>query len=37
MDPRDVALRDRGDFEIDKIVAHQGDITKLKTLTFRVK
>jgi hypothetical protein len=37
MDPRDVALRDCGDIEIDKIVAHQGDITKLKTLTFRVK
>jgi hypothetical protein len=37
MDPRDVALRDRGDFEIDKIIEHQGDITKLKTLTFRVK
>jgi hypothetical protein len=36
-DPRDVALRDRGDYEIDKIVAHQGDITKLKSLTFRVK
>ena len=30
-------VRDRGDYEIDKIVAHQGDITKLKTLTFRVK
>ena len=37
MDPRDAALRDRGDFEIDKIVDHQGDITKLKTLMFRVK
>jgi hypothetical protein len=37
MDPRDVALRDRGDYEIDKIVEHQGDITKLKTLKFRVK
>ena len=36
-DPRDVALRDRGDYDIDKIVTHQGDITKLKTLTFRVK
>ena len=34
MDQRNVALRDRGDFEIDKIIEHQGDITKLKTLIF---
>ena len=36
-DPRSIALRDRGDYEIDKIIEHQGDISKLKTPTFRVK
>ena len=37
-DPRTIiALRDRGDYEIDKNIAHQGDNTKLKTLSFCVK
>ena len=32
-DPRTIIalLRDRGDYKIDKIIAHQGDNTKLKT------
>ena len=35
-DPRTIIalLRDRGDYKIDKIIAHQGDNTKLKTNFF---
>jgi hypothetical protein len=37
LDPREVALRDKGDYEIEAIVAHEGDTTKLKSLKFQVK
>jgi hypothetical protein len=36
-DPRDIALRDRDEFYVEKILAHHGDIGKLKTLAFHVK
>jgi transposase InsO family protein len=37
VDPRDIALRDRDDFYVEKILAHNGDVGRLKTLSFHVK
>ena len=37
VDPRDIALRDREEFFVEKILAHRGDVGRLKTLTFHVK
>jgi hypothetical protein len=37
VDPRDIALRDRDEFYVEKILAHHGDISRLKTLSFQVK
>jgi hypothetical protein len=37
VDPRDIALRDRDEFYFEKILAHHGDIGRLKTLAFHVK
>jgi hypothetical protein len=34
VDPRNIALRDR---DVEKILAHHGDIGRLKTLAFHVK
>ena len=36
-DPRDIALRDKDEYFVEKILAHRGDIGRLKTLTFHVK
>ena len=36
-DPRDIALRDRDEFYVEKILAHHGDVGRLKTLAFHVK
>ena len=33
-DPRDIALRDRDEFYVEKILARHGDVTRLKTLLF---
>ena len=35
--PRDIALRDRDEFYVEKILAHHGDTGRLKTLSFHVK
>ena len=37
VDPRDIALRDRDEYFVEKILAHRGDIGRLKTLVFQVK
>jgi hypothetical protein len=37
LDPQQVAMRDKNDFEIDKIIRHEGDARYLKTLRFEVK
>ena len=37
VDPRDIALRNRDEFYVEKILAHYGDIGRLKTLAFHVK
>ena len=37
VDPRDIALRDREEFFVEKILAHRGDVGRLKTLAFHVK
>ena len=37
VDPRDIALRDRDEFFVEKILAHRGDVGRLKTLAFHVK
>ena len=38
VDPRDIALRDRDEFYVEKILAHRGgDVGRLKTLAFHVK
>ena len=37
VDPRDIALRDRDEFYVEKILAHHDDIGRLKTLAFHVK
>jgi hypothetical protein len=37
VDPRDIALRDRDEFYVEKILAHHGDISRLKTLAYHVK
>ncbi len=37
VDPRDIALRDRDEFYVEKILAHHGDVGRLKTLAFHVK
>jgi hypothetical protein len=37
VDPRDIALRDRDEFYVEKILAHCGDVGILKTLAFHVK
>jgi hypothetical protein len=37
VDPRDIALRDRDEFYVEKILARHGDVTRLKTLSFHVK
>ena len=37
VDPRDIALRDREEFFVEKILAHRGDVGRLKTLDFHVK
>jgi hypothetical protein len=31
VDPRDIVLRDRDEFYVEKILAHHGDIGRLKT------
>ena len=36
-EPRDIALRDRDEFYVEKILAHRGDVGRLKTLAFYVK
>jgi hypothetical protein len=36
-DPRDIALRDRDEFYVEKILAHRGDVGRLKILAFHVK
>ncbi len=40
VDPRDIALRDRDEFYVEKILAHRGDmcqlVARLKTLAFHV-
>ncbi len=35
--PRDIALRDHDEFYVEKILAHYGDVGRLKTLAFHVK
>ena len=37
VDPRDIALRDREEFFVERILAHRGDVDRLKTLAFHVK
>ena len=37
VDPRDIALRDRDEYFVEKILAYRGDIGRLKTLAFLVK
>jgi hypothetical protein len=39
MDPREVALRDKGDYDVEKVIAHEyaSNSKSLKTLKFRVK
>ena len=37
VDPRDVALRDVEEYYVERILAHTGNPTKLKTLQFHVK
>ena len=37
LDPRDIALRDRDEFYVEKILAHCGDVGILKTLAFHIK
>ena len=37
VNPRDIALRDREEFYVEKIWAHHGDVGRLKTLAFHVK
>ncbi len=37
VDPRDIALRDRDEFYVEKILAHRGDVGRFKTLAFHVK
>jgi hypothetical protein len=37
VDPRDIALRDRDEFYVEKILAHRGDVGRLKTLVFHDK
>ncbi len=37
VDPRDIALRNREEFFVEKILAHHGDVGRLKTLAFHVK
>jgi hypothetical protein len=37
VDPRDIALRDRDEFFVERILAHHGDVGRLKTLAFHVK
>jgi hypothetical protein len=37
VDPRDIALRDRDEFYVGKILAHHGNVGRLKTLAFHVK
>ena len=37
VDPRDIALRDREEFFVERILAHRGDVGRLKTLAFLVK
>ena len=37
VDPRDIALRDREEFFVEKILAYHGDNGRLKTLAFHVK
>jgi hypothetical protein len=37
VDPRDIALRDREEVFVEKILAHRGDVGRLKTLAFHVK
>jgi hypothetical protein len=37
VDPRDIALRDVEEFFVEQILAHSGDVNKLKSLEFHVK
>jgi hypothetical protein len=37
LDSRDIALRDRDEFYVEKILVHHGDIGRLKTVAFHVK
>jgi ribosomal protein L21E len=37
VDPRDIALRDRDKFYVEKILVHRSDVGRLKTLAFHVK
>jgi hypothetical protein len=37
VDPRDIAMRDRDEFFVERILAHHGDVNRLKTLSFHVK
>ena len=37
VDPRDIALRDVEEYYVERILAHSGNPTKLKTLQFHVK
>ena len=37
VDSRDIALRDREEFFVEKILAHRGDVCRLKTLAFHIK
>ncbi len=37
VDPREVALTDRDEFVIEKVIDHRGDLTKKSSLTFKVR
>ena len=37
VDPREIALRDREEFFVEKILAHRGNVGRLKALAFHVK
>ena len=37
MSTRDISLRDRENFFVEKILAHRGDVCRLKTLAFHIK
>jgi hypothetical protein len=37
VEPRDINLRDRDEFYVEKILAHHGDVGRLKTLALHIK